>query len=364
MNPAGHRANHVESTGTGLDTSDEDMNASFQRHSETNVTRELPETWGNGGPCGQCGRHSLVKCADPCKVCYCDRKCQKQAWKLHKLVCGSRKIKDVAPIRYPIQIVVNDALAIACKSIPVMRGRKEPVESILVMVKMESLEVKRSSYVLQATVGRDCSGMIDEIAEESECITEGGTHHKSLVQHFGRASKRQDLIGIVLRIDRLVVDDIGYKFVGPDPNDSDFVLLKQSSSHAAGFTRVFILNYGHLITTRMVTTHFPLVLTGHRIPGSPVHESMIKQERHGRECVVCGESKQQITLSDCDHPICYDCGKKWRDEHTDNTVSCPLCRLPWVHFGNIYAGTIERAVEWNHCERSRCCWCGKIAKYR
>jgi hypothetical protein len=360
-NPPGHLTSNREATSSGLSSVTEDM----QHQNPPTAPITATNDHANGGSCGQCGRHSLQKCADPCNVFYCNRKCQKQAWKKHKQVCESRKIKnDAGTIRYPIQIVVNDALAMACKSLPAMRGREEPTESILVLVKMETLEVKRSSYVLQACMGRDCAGMIDEMAKGSKSITHDGTHHRSLVQHFGRSCNRQDLIGIVLRIDSLVVGDIGYELVGPDPNDSDFVILKPAVTCAAGFTRVFVQNYGHLITTRVVTTHFPLILTGHRIPGSPVHESMMEQERHGRECVVCGESKQQITLSDCDHPICFDCGNKWREQHLDKTVTCPLCRQPWVHFGNIYAGTIERAFERNHFERSRCCWCGKIAKYR
>ena len=51
----------------------------------------------------------------------------------------------------------------------------------------------------------------------------------------------------------------------------------------------------------------------------------INNTNESKECTICNETKNIITLS-CNHEMCYDCWKKIADDHTKLPTSCPYCR--------------------------------------
>jgi hypothetical protein len=321
-------------------------------------TRSDPAHQLDTGPCGHCRSLASAKCAHPCLTYYCDKTCQKAAWKLHKLLCKGRTV------RFPIQQLVQDATLQACRA-PYMRGSKVPNDNTLVFITIDTLATDMCTYSLQICHGEACPGFVDGLVHKKYINSDSGIH-KALTDCLG--ADRQDLFIVILRIHSLEMQGIKYKMVGADPKDNGLIILEPSGpadvNIVSGSTRLSVQTYTDFRNSKVAIEHFPLVLTGTLAPGSPVEAAMAEQTEHGRHCAVCMESKQQFVLSDCDHPICYDCGRDWRQQQPSASASCPICRRTWTHFDSIYSNSLEQARAKNHFERFRCCWCGRIAKYR
>ena len=170
-----------------------------------------------------------------------------------------------------------------------------------------------------------------------------------------------------MRVRSLEFEGIGYELVSTDPEDSSFIIMKPTrQSPLPGNTRFHFMSHDTMQLGQFATTHFPRVLTGQRVEGSPVWTSMAEQSLYGRECAVCGERKEQTILSDCNHPICIECGTQWhlQQNSSNTTTPCPLCRRPWQHFDAIYSNVNDQVIDPLCFNRLRCCWCGCIAQYR
>ena len=301
----------------------------------------------------------FFKCPDPCGVIYCSKACQKKAWKNgHKHECGSR------PIRYPMQQVVDDATVMVCRT-ALVYDVTPPEENILACVSLDTLRTEHATYQSQIAKGDEaCNDLIDAMVQR-DIILPGGNNERTLREHFVNPSRR-DLICVVLRIRSLQSGDQCFDTLGQDPNDKCFIILKPNtgSPPAIGTTRVALRSYDEILRSELMIRHMPLVLTGQRVSGSPIEAAMAEHdEQGGRVCAVCGEVSSHIVLSDCNHPICFDCGREWHLRHLNATATCPVCRAPWVHFDSIYSDSLNGALE-PKFERIRCCWCGKIAQYR
>lgn len=315
--------------------------------------------------CAQCHQSCSgeLRCPRPCGIVYCDKNCQRRAWKAgHKAVCAGRVQ------RYPIQQVVDDATVTVCRS-PFLCQEAIPEENVLACIVMDTLQVDGCTY--QASIVRgpeECQALIDWMVRVS-ILKRDGQNHTHLLEYFGAAvppSVHGGLLGVVLRIRSLQMGEQCFDSLGQDPKDARFIRIRPNTAKppAIGTTRLAVRNYIELLHSQLPIRHFPLVLTGQRAAGSPIEAAMAEQDAAGgRECAVCGEVKSHTVLSSCDHAICYECGQKWHRQCAGAVATCPICRQPWNHFDTIYSNTIEKALE-SHFERSRCCWCGRIAQYR
>jgi hypothetical protein len=317
-----------------------------------------------GSPCGHCGQPSSFRCAPPCEQSYCGKDCQKADRRRHKKKCPNRKERVIKPeIQIPMQAIVSDATSATFKADKALSGEKQPTGNTVIVVVFPDLDYEYTHKLYYSTGQQPCEEMIDLMLQLT-FLDKGGSTYQTLAQHFGPDCFRQDLVAVVVRFERLIRNGVGYESLGPDPNNSDFVNLKQIyKSQPLGLTRLVVISYSELATNQMITNHIPLVLTGHRIEGSLVQAAMAEQALHGRECVICGEHKDHFTLSACNHAICLACGTKWRNESKQKAATCPLCRRPWELFDSIYPKTLQAVLQPNQFHRNRCGWCGAIAHY-
>jgi len=127
----------------------------------------------------------------------------------------------------------------------------------------------------QGPSGNDA--MIQYIVEDVD-LNKGGSTHTQLLRHFSSSacSEHQDLFGMAVRLQRLVMQGAAYSMAGADPTDSRFVLLeptRQDPSTAMGCTRLMIRNYEDILQSHDVILHFPSVMTGYQVPGSPTDQA-------------------------------------------------------------------------------------------
>jgi hypothetical protein len=299
--------------------------------------------------CSVCGISASLKCAHPCQQIYCSKDCQKKDWQNHKPVCLGQSIS------YNVGTIMKDAIVTSVRSCPHLNQPDPPQGNSIVFIKIEDLEVGKCTYDVNIAVGADCDSFISTLVEAG-CVKRAGLNHRELLERFGPEHNNQ--FALILRIASMTLGNVHYQLVKQDPTNTDFIVIKPYKGLCApGFTRIAISSYDELLASELITTHFPMTLTGCRVPGSPVHAAMAEQSQNGRECAVCYEMKEHTVLSDCDHPICLECGTQWRNQ--SSMATCPICRINWPHFDEIY--NVTNTLQF---ERFRCCWCGKIAKYR
>ena len=246
-----------------------------------------------------------------------------------------------------------------------------PKESTLCCVLLDSLNIEQATYKIYTNRGVEGCGLLIDTMLQYGILKQGGENEKALRKHFGPETLYNNLLGVVIHIESLHKGDECFKLYKTG-KDTRLIRLqriqgKPPSEHK--MTRLSVQTYEELLESRIATTYFPMVMTGRRIPGSPAEAAMAEADAQGgRECAVCCERKEQIIVSNCNHPICWDCGIQWRmqskQQNKEDPATCPLCREPWDDFDRIYTQTAQQALSEMHFVANRCCWCNKSAHFR
>ena len=136
---------------------------------------------------------------------------------------------------------------------PLLQGAQRPTRSTLACVAVPSLDIELlTPYGLKITQGYKDNGEMMKHIMESLQLPEGGSIHTQFNAHFSSASQQNDLLGLVLHIQKLVLRGVAYKLVGCDPSDSRCVILnptREDPENAMGCSRFGIQTYGEVYSS-------------------------------------------------------------------------------------------------------------------